>query len=75
MGVPLTTPPVAACKDNGYDGRFEQMVDDAVISITWLLSVLEYPVATKINDPEITKQQFLFHLYSKITGGSRVYIE
>ena len=56
MGVPLTTPPVAACKDNGYDGRFEQMVDDAVISITWLLSVLEYPVATKINDPEITKQ-------------------
>ena len=56
MGVQLTTPPVAACKDNGYDGRFEQMVDDVVISITWLSPVLVYPVATKINDPEITKQ-------------------
>ena len=58
MGVPLTTPPVAACKDNGYDGRFEQMVDDVVISITWLSPVLVYPVATKINDPEMAKQQF-----------------
>ena len=53
------TPPAAPCKDNGYDGRFEQKVDDELTSRTWLLSVFCIPpVATKINGPEKTKQLF-----------------
>ena len=58
MGEPLTTPPAALLMAKGYDGRLAQAVDDELTSITWLLSVLEYPVATIIKDPEITKQQF-----------------
>ena len=59
MGEPLITPPAATCKDNGYDGRFEQKVDDELTSRTWLLSVFCIPpVATKINGPEKTKQLF-----------------
>jgi hypothetical protein len=43
----------------GYDGRLAQAVEE-LTSITWLLSVLGYPVATIIKDPEITKQPFSF---------------
>ena len=41
-----------------------QEVDDET-SITWHLSVELDPVATNINDPEITKQQFFIYLYNK----------
>ena len=60
MGEPLTTPPAALFMAKGYDGRLAQAVDDELTSITWLLSV-DDPVATIIKDPEITKQQLIFH--------------
>ena len=34
MREPLITPPIAPNKDNGYDGRFEQALDDEVMFLT-----------------------------------------
>ena len=76
MGLPFRTPPAATCKAFGYDGRFEQAVDE-LMSRTWHLSLLGYPVATKINDPEMMKQQFdlIFHRGGNSIQLAQVYIE
>ena len=55
MGDPLTRPPVAAYRESGYDGRLEQVADDAILT-TWHLSVLRKPVATNINGPKMITQ-------------------